>query len=690
MLNSHFQKPLLPLRGIQPVVDVFFIGCIFNFYWLYFRFSLMNYRSDIDGLRAIAVLAVIFSHANIAHFGGGFIGVDVFFVLSGYLITSIILEDYSRRDFSLARFYQRRVKRILPALFFVLACSAAMAWLWLLPREYEAFSKSLMLSALSVSNFYFLKKTDYFAADAAEVPLLHTWSLGVEEQFYLLFPLLFVFGMKTRTIFITVAVLAVASLVASEIGSWWFPSANYYLLPTRAWEILAGSLCAFYLMDRERRQNGILAALGLIFIICAIVLFEPSTRIPSLAAMLPVGGSVLLILFSHQAGVVGRILSLAPFVWIGRISFSAYLWHQPVFAFARIRSLEPPTQWMMSGLIVLVLFLAALSWRFVEQPFRHAQASSRRVVMSVAISLLVAVGFGSWGAQEGLPFRLDPKVASFMDSAVWSEACLFQSKDGLPSLPDEKCSFNIGVAQTTYAIWGDSISAAISPALLEELKERNVGLIQLTHGHCASIADVWTSRNDQAVNCSEFNRRALDYLLASKVEVVVLAASWVNFFNASHMSVDGVELEGAEITVPVLANRLKRTVEKLEQAGKRVVLVYPTPRFNKSVTEVMAAMMIKGDSTPDFAYPVARFRENTARAYAILNGGADHEIEKVLPETIFCGPAGSDQCYLGRDSVPFIADKSHYTQKGAELVVDGIMDELENEPDAEKAAALRP
>ena len=150
MLNSHFQKPLLPLRGIQPVIDVFFIGCIFNFYWLYFRFSLMNYRSDIDGLRAIAVLAVIFSHANIAHFGGGFIGVDVFFVLSGYLITSIILEDYSRRDFSLTLFYQRRVKRILPALFFVLACSAAVAWFLLLPGAYGLLKEPDAVGALCV------------------------------------------------------------------------------------------------------------------------------------------------------------------------------------------------------------------------------------------------------------------------------------------------------------------------------------------------------------------------------------------------------------------------------------------------------------------------------------------------------------------------------------------------------------
>ncbi len=661
-----------------------------RYHWLCFWFFIMNYRPEIDGLRAVAVLAVILSHANFTAFGGGFIGVDVFFVLSGYLITSIILEEYSRGDFSLARFYQRRAKRILPALFFVLACSAAVAWFWLLPGAYEDFSKSLMLTALSVSNFYFLKKTDYFAADAAEVPLLHTWSLGVEEQFYLLFPLLFLFRLRIRTIFAVVAALAVASLIASEIGAWRFPSANYYLLPTRAWEILAGSLCAFYLQGRTRPKNGYLAALGLVCIACAIFLFEPSTRVPSLAALLPVGGTMLLILCSHEKDVAGRLLSQSPLVWIGRISFSAYLWHQPVFAFSRIRSLEPPTPVMMLGLIALVFVLAALSWRFVEQPFRRAKPDGRKVFTTVAAGLAAFVGFGVWGAQDGLPFRVDPKVDSFMDAATWSGKCLFQIRDGLPSLPDKKCSFNTESAQKTYAVWGDSISAAISPALVDKLRERNVGLVQLTHGHCAPIVDVWNAQNDQAVNCSEFNRRAMDYLLASKVDVVVMAASWVNFFGSGYMSVDGKPMRESELTVPVLADNLRETMEKLEQAGKRVVLVYPTPRFKKSVAEVMAANIIKGDDTPDFAYPVSRFKAETARAYAVLDTAADTKIEKVLPESLFCEAGGAASCYFGRDGVAFIADRSHYTRKGAELVVDRILDEIEDDRPAEGSASLSP
>lgn len=649
----------------------------------------MNYRPEIDGLRAVAVLAVIFSHANFAYFGGGFIAVDVFFVLSGYLITRIILDEYSRSDFSISQFYQRRAKRILPALFLVLTCTASVAWFWLLPGAYEAFSKSLMLAALSVSNFYFLKKTDYFATDAAEVPLLHTWSLGVEEQFYLLFPLLFLFKLRTVTIFRAVAALTVISLAASEVGSRLFPSATYYLLPTRAWEILAGSLCAFYLFGRKRQTNDVLAAVGLVFIASAVFLFDSSTRVPSLAALLPVAGTALVILFCHQTGMTGRLLSLSPIVWIGRISFSAYLWHQPVFALWRIRSPEPPTQLMMCGLTVLVLILAAISWRLVEQPFRHARASSRKVAGIVSVSVLAFVGFGSWGAQDGLPFRVDPNVDRFMDSAVWSNTCLIQQKDGLPLLPETRCSFNTGESQKTYAIWGDSISAAISPALLDRLRERDVGLVQLTHGYCAPIADVWSARKEEAVNCAEFNRRAMNYLLESNVEVVILAASWVNFFNDGYMSIDGQELKGGEITVPALADNLKGTVERLEQAGKRVVIVYPTPRFKRSVAEMMAAMMIKGDSTPDFTYPVARFKEDTARAYAILDAATDDGIEKVFPETIFCGPAGSDQCYFGRDGVPFIADRSHYTQKGAELVVGDIMDELETEYPGD-AASLHP
>ncbi len=194
----------------------------------------MNYRPEIDGLRALGLLAVIFAHAGFAAFDGGYIGVDIFFVISGYLITKVILREYAEGRFSIGRFYARRVRRILPALFFVLLCTIPFAWMWLLPDAYEQFSKSLMAATLSLSNIYFLRNTGYFSPETAEVPLIHTWSLGLEEQFYLLFPLLFLFRLKIRTIFSIVLALALGSLLLSEAGSRFFPVANYYLLPTRS------------------------------------------------------------------------------------------------------------------------------------------------------------------------------------------------------------------------------------------------------------------------------------------------------------------------------------------------------------------------------------------------------------------------------------------------------------------------
>jgi peptidoglycan/LPS O-acetylase OafA/YrhL len=307
----------------------------------------MKYRTEIDGLRAVAVLSVILSHAEFAIFKGGYIGVDVFFVISGYLITRNMLDEYERGEFSLVRFYERRARRILPALFFVLFCTTVMAWMWLMPGAYRSFSKSLISAAFSVSNLHFLKQIDYFSPDSAEMPLLHTWSLGVEEQYYMLFPMLFLWRWKVSAILRGIFIVAAASFLISEAGSWYFPSANYYLLPSRAWELLAGSLCAF---KRPRHANQILSVVGLAMITWPIFAFDASTRMPSAIGLLPVAGAGLFLLFSSRDVIAGRLLSTPPLVWMGKISFSAYLWHQPLFAFWRIRSPEPPSTIEMGGL----------------------------------------------------------------------------------------------------------------------------------------------------------------------------------------------------------------------------------------------------------------------------------------------------------------------------------------------------
>ncbi|MEB2844056.1 acyltransferase family protein [Rhizobiales bacterium RZME27] len=632
------------------------------------------YRPEIDGLRAIAVLSVVLSHANFAAFSGGFIGVDVFFVISGYLITRIILGEYERGRFSLVRFYERRAKRILPALFFVALVCLPFAWLLLMPSAYEDFSKSLIATAFSVSNFYFWKKTDYFATESGEVPLLHTWSLGVEEQYYMLFPLLFLWRFRVSTIFRIVAVMAVCSLAFSEWGARAIPSANYYLLPGRAWEILAGSLCAFYAILGFRKPNGLLAMLGLVMIVVAIFLFEPSTRIPSLMALLPVVGAALVLLFSSRDNVAGKILSQPALVFVGKISFSAYLWHQPVFAFWRINSLEPPGPMVMIGLIMLVFVLAMATWTLIEQPFRHNKASVFRVATAVIGGALAFVAIGLFGViKDGVPSRLDPKLFAFIDTTTWSSRCLIQVENGLPTLPWKGCMFDRD-GNPEVAIWGDSIGSSITPAMVKELGARGDGIVQLTHGHCAPILAVSIARSGGAANCDVFNQQAFDYLLKSDVKTVVLAASWVGFFNEDYLNVDGREQSRDSIAIESVRENLSETIGRLQQDGKKVLLLYPGPRFSKGVADQMAAIMLKGDDTPTVVYSHADFRQNTARAYAFLDAVEVEGLERVWPEKIFCDTAAS--CTFGRDGTAYVADRSHFTRAGASLVATRISGEL--------------
>ncbi len=647
----------------------------------------MTYRAEIDGLRAIAVLSVVLAHANFSAFGGGFIGVDIFFAISGYLITTIILDDYANGTFSLRGFYERRARRILPALFFVLFCTVPAAWIWLLPEAYEAFSKSLVMATVSLSNIYFLKKTDYFAPDSTEVPLLHTWSLGVEEQFYVLFPLLFLFRLNGRTIFKIVLATAIASLFVSDFGARHFPSANYYLLPTRVWEILAGSLCAFSVFGKTRCSNSALALAGLVLIMVAVFLFDPTTRVPSFAALLPVGGTCAFLLFATRETGAGRLLSCPPLVWIGRFSFSIYLWHQPVFAFWRIRSAEPPSQWVMCALIVVVLALAAFTWRFIEQPLRYGKAGIRKVAALATTCALILVGFGALGfLKEGLPFRLAPGVQTFIEKTTWSENCLFQVKDGTPAIPDDKCMFDANAGKT-YAVWGDSIGASLSPALVEALELRHMGMVQLTHGFCAPIIGVSTAREEGAADCDAFNQRALTYLTQSKIDTVVMVASWVNFFNAPYLRIDGAEYSAADTPISAVAKKLQETVQALETSGTRVVIIYPSPRFDKPVVDVMAGRIVKGDASPDFEYSIAAFKANTAHAYSVLNAGVPDSVTKIFPEQIFCHQSQWDMCFFGRDGVAYIADRGHYTKAGATMIVDQLMREIEN-PDTRSSTGV--
>ena len=333
----------------------------------------LTYRPEIDGLRAVAVTAVIIYHGKVLPLTGGFAGVDVFFVLSGYLITAILLSEAQAGGISILRFYERRVRRILPALVVVLTATTLAAFALMIPSQLYAYGQSLLANILFISNFLFGAKSGYFSPALEEAPLLHTWSLSVEEQFYLAFPLLLalLYRHAPRHLGLILGSLTVASLALAEWGWRHEPDINFFFTFSRVWELLAGAICAHILHRRTLAPRPALAALGLAFILFAITFHSDATPYPSLATVVPVLGTALLILFASGRSGVGRALAIKPMVAVGLISYSAYLWHQPLFAFARLTSTDAPSSGLMITLTLTSYLLAAATWALVEQPFRR-------------------------------------------------------------------------------------------------------------------------------------------------------------------------------------------------------------------------------------------------------------------------------------------------------------------------------
>ena len=492
----------------------------------------MKYRSEIDGLRALAVIPVIFFHAGFDFVSGGFIGVDVFFVISGYLITTIIHDEIRNNSFSLINFYERRVRRILPALFFICLVCIPFSWLWLLPGEYEDFSQSLVAVNLFSSNILFLRESGYFAPAAELKPLLHTWSLAVEEQFYLFFPLLLLLFRKFRdsSLLILIAVIALLSLGMSEYSARNYPVANFYLLPTRAWELGFGSLLAISApyWKRSGSMAQILSFAGLGMVLYAFLFFDETVPIPSRFGLIPVVGTLLIIAYGTRETVVGRILGWKPFVGIGLISYSAYLWHHPLFAFARIRALEEPSSELYLILICCSILLAYLTYRFIETPFRNRQKYSRKSMFVGAITISGAfISFGFIGYfYDGFDHRFSSnqrEILGFLrydKNEAYREGTCFMLPDQHYSDFKDEC-FSSAHVENSIVIWGDSHAAALSYGL--RLNFHNV--TQLTASICTPLRGYNPIGNPQ---CKDINNFVLDKIEELRPEFLILQAKWVD------------------------------------------------------------------------------------------------------------------------------------------------------------------
>ncbi len=559
----------------------------------------MQYRREIDGLRAVAVLPVILFHAGMSFWSGGFVGVDVFFVISGYLITTILIDERQRGRYSVLGFYERRARRILPALFVVLVACIPFAWMWVPPYPFEDFARSLAFAALFISNIHFLEHGGYFDLDADLRPLLHTWSLAVEEQYYLLFPLvLFALGAFVRRKFLIVfALLALASLAVAEWAWRTYPNQNFYFTPSRLWELLAGSLCAAILYQRPQMRSEGLAALGLALILFATVVYDASIPFPSVYTLVPVVGTCLIILFAEQSTLTARLLGLRPLVAVGLISYSAYLWHQPIFAFARIRSPVDVPDWAMLALALLALVLAWASWRFVEQPFRgrapRALPTQRGIFAASLAGIVAFAGFGLWGkAVEGWPSRLhmdgSPFLARLYDQTI-DHAAFSLCPDTTTQADHDLCTvYTAETPERSIAILGDSHSRALLPAFEPLAEELNAEILLGDKPGCPPILGVHLARGGlESRACHDAMLRYAEEIRAKDVGTVVLIARWSLYASGDYNGPDpqfrlsdtpGKRFISLSEWRASFESGLRRTFETFTQAGTEVVVVSQIPQ----------------------------------------------------------------------------------------------------------------
>lgn len=373
---------------------------------------MINYRKEIDGLRAIAVISVIFYHTGLLGFSGGFVGVDVFFVISGYLITSIIISEMEEGTFSLVNFYERRARRILPALFLVTASCIIPAWLWLTPKEMKLFSESLIGVSTFTSNIAFWFQSGYFATTNELKPLIHTWSLAIEEQYYFLFPifLLIMWKFGKKTTLKTLIAIFLISLTLGIYGGYNIATFSFYNLPTRGWELVIGAFISFYFSFNKKTvlnflTRQILSVVGMVMILYSIFNFNYETPFPSHYTLIPTLGAALIILFSNEKTIIGKFLSIKPLTSIGLISYSAYLWHQPLLAYFKLGGFFKNELNTKLFIVTLTFLLGFLNWKLIENPFRDPLKVSKKKIFLYSIffiSTFATIGF--WGySSNGFP-----------------------------------------------------------------------------------------------------------------------------------------------------------------------------------------------------------------------------------------------------------------------------------------------
>jgi peptidoglycan/LPS O-acetylase OafA/YrhL len=665
----------------------------------------VRYRPEIDGLRAVAVIPVILYHAHLKAFSGGFVGVDVFFVISGYLISSIILAELDVGRFSIASFYERRIRRIFPLLFVVLAASLAAGYLILLPHELSSLSSSMFKATLFWSNIGFFREAGYFDAAAESKPLLHTWSLSVEEQFYLWFPPLVavVFRWRRKAVPYVVAAMIAGSFAWSMLALKREPFGAFFLPHYRAWELLLGVLVGFApALSGRAALRGALSLLGLACIAYAVLRFSEATPFPGKAALLPTLGAALFI-WAESTGLtwIGRALASAPFVAVGLLSYALYLWHWPVLVFAHLYTVRPLTPSEVSGALILTGLLALASRYCIEEPVRRRRVLPTRkgvFVLAGTCMLAFCVVTESTVVADGFPSRLSKPTQDIVafTKPRGLEVCIKPPKaERRPSWANCDVGIKNEVVPNIF-VWGDSHAQAWAPVVRKAARQLHTRATIGATASCAPLLGVGRIRGpfDFTGKCTRFNAGVAKFLSAhEEYKTVVLIGRWGLASGRTFADPEaplqtlvekGERAPKKPFRNPIVLRRgFERTLDFLTQKGRRVVLVASVPDIGYRVTDSFARLLWLGrqvDMRPTRS-DYLQWQDTVLHAIAQVRESRDFKV--VYPHEFLCG---KDHCEVLYEGKPIYRDDNHVTTVAAELLARPLADAIQSS-DAEHTSA---
>lgn len=616
----------------------------------------IRYRADIDGLRAIAILPVLFYHAGLGIAPGGYVGVDIFFVISGFLITSILVAEIEKGEYSLVGFYERRIRRIFPALFAMLIPTVVVVAIFFLPADFSEFFKSVLATTLFGSNLFFFSQANYFATAAEIKPLLHTWSLAVEEQYYIVCPLFLYFSITYFRRW-TVVLLGLALLVSFAMSCWVVtkkPEAAFFLTPFRAWELVIGSLIVFLPPPRKAGSwlTDVMGGIAICMIVYPIAFYSSGTRFPGASAAMPCVGAAVLIYIGGQRRRATRWLESKALVFVGKISYSLYLWHWPLFAVATYL-LFSPTIVERLGLLLAAVLLAILSWRYVETPFRSRRHFTRRSIFVAATTvILVSIGLGAAGDwMAGWRSRFSPDVLAAADVAFSQNdlSCLGRRVQDLASKP--LCVIGAPATKPTVVVWGDSHGWAMQNLIEMGLAETGQAAFLITEGGCLPLTGI--VRHNYPAPCAELATRTTAFIRENSIKKVVIVANWSGYLDKG--LTDALSPRASDEETPkALARRLTATLNDFIKLGVKVVFFDPLPGAPTDAPRAVALARAFGVAMPP-ALSTAQFLQALRPVFEVADrfGG---RIRRVGLWRKLCQTGTCEYVHAG---VPLLIDQNH-------------------------------